>query len=215
MHKYNSRDEQIKAAINGTDDFHELMQQLAKHDLMQRAGYVVQNLPPESDFKPPNPYHWQSQAMHMNAGNLWIFHAVELGHFTPTQAKRIWNYGQNLLNVKRWCYILASCEKYNLQDVGAWLVSMIIRSIEFERAYQFVYSNDLYEMDDERKELQMIFINHGMKVWEGTDLQSALSALISYSVARIYHNIRTTKKELQQRETNLMNVIRRIDGKIG
>lgn len=215
MNKYTKRDEQIQAATTGTDNFHELMTQLAKHDIVKRGAYIVPNMPKSDDFKPINPYHWQSQESHINAGNLWIFHAVELGHFTPSQAKRIWNYGQNLLDVKRWNYILSTCEKYNLEDVAVWLTKMIFRAIEFEHAYRFVYSDVLLEVEKERKELQMILINHGMRVWEGTDLQSALSILIEYSVRRIQRGLSTTKKELNQSEKNLSNVILRIDGKIG
>lgn len=66
-----------------------------KTDLMNKAGYIPQKTPKNIELE-RNPIHWRSSAYHINAGQLWIFYAVEYNHFSPTMAKKIWRYGQTL-----------------------------------------------------------------------------------------------------------------------
>lgn len=90
-----NKDDAIKNAVIGSNDYHEIMRSVAVYTMRERAGMI----PPKMDNEPlpeKNPEHWQSRKLNMGVGMLWIFYAVEYGHFRTGEAKVIWRYGQAL-----------------------------------------------------------------------------------------------------------------------
>lgn len=87
--------ELMTQAVKGTDDYHNFMTQIVTTRLMTQAGFVPEKTD-EIAHQYRNNVHWQSRKMHMGIGILWIFFAVENGHFTTGEAKIIWRYGQAL-----------------------------------------------------------------------------------------------------------------------
>lgn len=85
----------IKSALVGSKDYHYLMTAIVHESLMLKAGYIPDKI--DEPLPERNPEHWQTKKQQMNVGNLWIFFATEYGHFLPSEAKRIWRYGQVLL----------------------------------------------------------------------------------------------------------------------
>lgn len=82
-------------AVKGTENYHEFMRQVTVTALKNKAGYIAPNTG-EIAKQEKNPLHWQSRNVNMGVGMLWIFYAVEAGHFTTGSAKVIWRYGQAL-----------------------------------------------------------------------------------------------------------------------
>lgn len=93
----------IKNAVLGSQDYHEVMRSVAIYTMRERAGMIPPRM--ENEALPErNPEHWQSRNMHMGVGMLWIFYAVEYGHYSTGEAKIIWRYGQGLRFIRRFKY---------------------------------------------------------------------------------------------------------------
>jgi len=86
--------EDVRKALTGSSDYHALMRSIAETGLKNKAGYKPKNTGEMILHK--NLIHWQNPKYHINAGVLWVFYAVACGHFTDSEAKKIWRYGQAL-----------------------------------------------------------------------------------------------------------------------
>lgn len=135
--------ELVAQAVNGSKDYHYLMTAIVHESLMLKAGYIPDKI--EEPLPEKNPEHWQTKKIHMNAGNLWIFFATEYGHFSPSEAKVIWRYGQVLILRKKLLSQLVSMDCppdiLKFADKGLLNINDYIRIYDFGvRAGQPIFS---------------------------------------------------------------------------
>lgn len=93
------KQELIKRAIVGDNDYHALMRSIAIDTLQEKAGYKPQNTGSMELHK--NFVDWISPRYDISLGVHWIFYAVECGHFRPLEAQKVWRYGQALQIFRR------------------------------------------------------------------------------------------------------------------
>lgn len=132
----------LKQAVTGTNDYHEFMRTVTVTALKSYAGYKPDNT---GDIEKvyPNWINWQSREMNMGIGVLWIFYAVENGHFTTHEAKLIWRYGQALK--------FPQAVKYRMPEIGnnVRLMEIIEDCIKNPRKFTDGFGEIYYGLRDE------------------------------------------------------------------
>lgn len=95
-----SKNDYIKRALKGDNSYHEIMTYFAHNDLINRGAKDPDNTG-EIELTKKHYEKWRGYNIHMNIGQMWVFYAVECGHFETRQAQTIWRYGQVLNAIKR------------------------------------------------------------------------------------------------------------------
>lgn len=83
----------LNKLVVGTKEYHSVMTTVIAQYLTQAGGYIPDKMPVKDDHT-RNPVKWQSRAMQMNIGIVWVWYAIELWGWKRSYAAFIWRYGQ-------------------------------------------------------------------------------------------------------------------------